>query len=190
MRLAQLDHTTLTGDDRALYQDMKSGIEKSFKGFVAIDANADLVGPWNPWLSFPKFGKPVWELVKALADAPTLPGPVREIAILVTGAVLRADYELYAHIHVAEIKGLADDQIRAIVCGQRPTNLTREQGLAYDFASALAQGGEVPELVYRQASATFGQDGAAEFIYLVGLYAMVCVTLSGFKVPVPTSDYA
>lgn len=46
-------------------------------------------------------------------------------------------------------------------------------------------GSVLPELVYRQAVATFGEDGAAELIYLVGLYCLVSVTLNGFDVPVP-----
>ncbi|GGC36646.1 hypothetical protein GCM10011504_13790 [Siccirubricoccus deserti] len=31
----------------------------------------------------------------------------------------------------------------------------------------------------------FGPHGAAELIYLVGLYALVSMTLNGFDVPVP-----
>lgn len=190
MRLSQLDHTTLTGDQKALYEDMKDGIEKNFKGFTAIDGSQDLIGPWNPWLTFSKFGGPVWDLVKALADNPKLPKPVREIAILVTGTHFHSDYELYAHIHVAEDRGLGDDTIRTIVSGHRPPDLPREQGLAYDFAAILVDGGLIPPLLYSAMVDTFGEDGTAEFIYLVGLYCMVSTTLNGFKVPVPADGDA
>lgn len=40
-------------------------------------------------------------------------------------------------------------------------------------------------LTYRQAIALFGEEATAEFIYLVGLYCMVSVTLNGFDVPLP-----
>ena len=46
----------------------------------------------------------------------------------------------------------------------------------------------LPELIYRQAVEAFGQHGAAELIYLVGLYCLVSVTLNGFNVPVPESE--
>jgi 4-carboxymuconolactone decarboxylase len=49
-------------------------------------------------------------------------------------------------------------------------------------------GPHLPELIYRQAVAAFGQHGAAELIYLVGLYCLVSVTLNGFDVPVPQSE--
>jgi len=164
---------------------MRIGIETNFKGFTAINDAGELIGPWNPWLRFAKFGGPVWELVKAVSSAPTLPKPVREVAILVTGAKFHSAYEIYAHVLVAELRGLPDEKIATIVAGQRPADLTREETVAYDVASALVSGGLLPELTYRQAISEFGEDGAAEFIYLVGLYCMVSVTLNGFDVPVP-----
>jgi 4-carboxymuconolactone decarboxylase len=72
-----------------------------------------------------------------------------------------------------------------IVAGQRPGDLTREETVAYDLASALVSGGVLPELTYQQAVGLFGQEATAEFIYLVGLYCMVSVTLNGFDVPLP-----
>ena len=87
MRLPLVPKTALTAEQRPLYEDMRKGIEANFKGFVAINGAGQLIGPWNPWLRYSKFGGPVWELVKALSTAPTLPKPVREVAILVTGAL-------------------------------------------------------------------------------------------------------
>ena len=110
---------------------------------------------------------------------------MREVAILVTGAHFHSAYELYAHVIAAEQRGLPDDTIATIVAGQRPGDLTREQAIAYDVASALVGGGGLPELSWRQAVATFGEASAAELVYLVGLYCLVSVTLNGFDVPVP-----
>jgi alkylhydroperoxidase family enzyme len=164
---------------------MRKGIEDNFKGFIAIDNAGQLIGPWNPWLRFARFGGPVWELVKALSTAPTLPKPAREVAILVTGAHFRSAYETYAHILVAELGGISDDKIATIIAGQRPGDLTRAEATAYDLASALVSGGVLPALTYRQAVAFFGEEGTAELIFLVGLYCMVAITLNGFDVPIP-----
>lgn len=185
MRLPLLPSSDLTAEQRALYDDMRRGIETNFKGFTAINADGQLIGPWNPWLRFAKFGGPVWELVKSLSSSPSLPKPVREIAILVTGAKFHSAYEIYAHVLVAELRGIPDDKIATITAGQRPGDLTREEAVAYDMASSLVAGGVLPRLVYEQAIELFGEAGTAEFIYLVGLYCMVSVTLNGFDVPVP-----
>ena len=185
MRLPLLSPASLSPEQRTLYEDMHEGIETNFKGFKAIDSDGALIGPWNSWLHFPKFGGPIWDLVKALSASPTLPRPVREVAILVTGAHFHSAYELYAHVIIAEARGLPDEKIATIVAGQRPADLTRQEAVAYDVASALVSGSVLPELLYRQSVVTFGEQGTAELINLVGLYCLVSVTLNGFDVPVP-----
>src|SRR5882724_3875677 len=187
MRLPIIKTADLDDKQQPLYDDMRQGIAANFQGFINVRADGALLGPWNPWLHEPKFGKPVWELVKAIAASPLLPPAVREVAILVTGAHFRSGYELYAHVIVAENRGLADDKLATIVAGQRPTDLTRPEAVAYDFASALVGGGVLPELTYRAAVEQFGAHGAAELSYLVGLYCLVSVTLNTFDVPVPES---
>jgi 4-carboxymuconolactone decarboxylase len=107
------------------------------------------------------------------------------VAILVTGAKFRAAYQIYAHVIVGEQRGLTDDKLATIVAGQRPGDLSREEAIAYDVTSALLESGALPELSFRQAVEAFGQHGAAELIYLVGLYCLISVTLNGFDVPVP-----
>lgn len=101
-----------------------------------------------------------------------------------TGAHFRAAYELYAHVIVAEKRGLSDEKLATIVAGQRPADLTRDERIAYDVA-ALVGGGVLPELTYRAAINAFGQDGAAELRNLIGLYCLVSITLNAFNVPVP-----
>ena len=185
MRLSPIAPADLTPEQRRLYDDMQDGIAESFKGFVAIRDDGALLGPWNPWLHEPSFGKASWDLFRALADKPSLPKPVREVAILVTGAHFKSAYELYAHVLVGEQRCLSDEKLATIVAGQRPVDLTQDEAVAYDFASALVNGGVLPELTYKTAIAAFGQHGAAELSYLVGLYALVSITLNTFDVPVP-----
>jgi alkylhydroperoxidase family enzyme len=188
MRLPLIEPADLSPEQRPLYDDMRAGIEKNFRGFSTIAPDGALMGPWNPWLHEPKFGKPIWELTKAMSFSPSLPKHVREVAILVTGAKFRAAYEIYAHVMLAERRGLSDEKIATIVAGQRPSDLARDEAVAYDVASTLVGHGVLPELTYRQAVLAFGEHGAAELIYLVGLYCLVSVTLNGFDVPVPEPE--
>ena len=188
MRLEVIEPRQLTAEQKPLYRDMKEGIEATFKGIKAIRKNGALIGPWNPWISFPHIGRPMWELVKALAVNPKLPRPVREIAILVTGTNFHSGYELYAHLLIAELRGLKDDTLGTLVAGQRPSDLDEDESTAYDVASSLARGGVLPKIIYDKAVRRFGKEGTAELIYLVGLYCMVSVTLNGFNVPIPEQD--
>ena len=57
MRLPLIPPSDLTPEQRALYDDMREGIAKNFKGFIAIREDGALLGPWNLWLHEPAFGK-------------------------------------------------------------------------------------------------------------------------------------
>jgi len=60
MRLRLIAPADLSPEQRPVYEDMRTGIEKNFQGFSTIAKGGALMGPWNPWLHEPKFGKLVW----------------------------------------------------------------------------------------------------------------------------------
>lgn len=110
---------------------------------------------------------------------------MREVAILVTGTRFHANYALYAHVLMAEQRGLDDDTIATIAAGQRPTTLSDAESVAYDAAAALLRGSVLPEPVYQRAVKHFGEEGAAELFYFVSLYSMLSLTLNAFDMPAP-----
>lgn len=188
MRLPLISPADLTAEQHALYDDMREGIASNFNAFRVEREDGALMGPWNPWLHEPRIGKAIWDLTMAMTAEAALPDPVRQVAILVVGARYNAAYEIYAHIAVAEREGMSEERLASLVAGVKPTDFTREESIAYDFAYALSAGGILPEPIYRLAVATFGQHATNELIYLVGLYALVSTTLNGFNVPVPERE--
>lgn len=188
MRLPLIPPADLTPEQTALYTDMKAGISSNFNDFKTVREDGALMGPWNPWLHEPVIGKAIWDLTRAMTMQATLPDPVRQVAILVVGAHFDAAYEIYAHIAVAERENMSKRRLATLVCGEKPDDLTAPESIAYDVTYALVNGGVLPEPAYALAVETFGQRGANELIYLVGLYAMVSMTLNGFNVPVPERE--
>ena len=122
---------------------------------------------------------------KTMYEHTTLPKSVLQVAGLVTGTRLGARYQVYGHEHLAESAGLATAKIATIVAGERPTDLTREESVAPDFASALNGGGPLAETIYQAGVDAFGKEGTAEIIYLVGRFHLVGVILNGYDVSVP-----
>ena len=188
MRLPLIAPADLSAEQRPLYDDMRKGIASNFNAFKVEREDGALMGPWNPWLHEPAIGKAIWDLTLAMTAKATLADNVRQIAILVVGARYDAAYELYAHIAVAEREGMSAERLATMVADLKPTDLSAQESVAYDFAYALSRGGVLPEPLYRLAIATFGQHGTNELIYLVGLYALVSTTLNGFNVPVPERE--
>ena len=188
MRLPLIAPSDLSSEQKPLYEDMKKGIASNFNDFKVLREDGALMGPWNPWLHEPGIGKAIWDLTLAMTANASLPDNIRQIVILVVGARFDAAYEIYAHIAVAEREGMAEKRLATLVANIKPSDLTPQEGVAFDFAHALVRGGTLPEPLYRLAVKTFGQHSTNEMIYLVGLYCLVSTTLNGFNVPVPERD--
>ena len=188
MRLSLIAPSDLTPEQRPLYDAMRKGIAGNFNAFKAEREDGALLGPWNPWLHEPAIGKAIWDLTLSMTANATLPDNVRQIAILVVGAHFGAAYEIYAHIAVAAREGMPAARLATLVANVKPNDLASDESVAYDLAHALSRGGILPEPLYRLGVDTFGQRGMNELIYLVGLYALVSVTLNGYNVPVPEHE--
>jgi 4-carboxymuconolactone decarboxylase len=188
LRLPLIPPDELSAEQKSLYDSMRKGIASNFNAFKVEREDGALMGPWNPWLHEPGIGKAIWDLTLAMTANAVLPDNVRQIAILVVGARYDAAYELYAHVAVAEKEGMSRERLAALVADLKPTDLSKEENVAFDFSYALCRGGTLPEPLYRLAVDTFGQKGTNELIYLVGLYALVSTTLNGFNVPVPERE--
>lgn len=188
MRLPLIAPQDLTAEQKPLYDNMRQGIAGHFNAFIAQREDGALMGPWNPWLQEPVIGKAIWDLTLAMTAKAVLPDPVRQVAILVVGARYKAAYEIYAHIAVAEREGMTAQRLATLTAEIKPTDLDEQESVAYDVAYCLSRGGVLPEPLYRLGVDTFGQHGMNELIYLVGLYALVSVTLNGFNVPVPERE--
>lgn len=187
-RLPLLPPDHLDDVQRPLYDDMKAGIASNFADFQTIDDQGALLGPWNAWLHEPRIGGAIWNLTKAMTAEASLDDSVRQVVILVVGAHFDAAYELYAHIAVAEREGMSEARLATLCSGLKPADLSEQQSGAYDATYALVNGGVLPRPAWDQAVRLFGPHGANELVYLVGLYAMVSMTLNGFAVQVPELD--
>lgn len=185
MRAPPFPPAEMPTDVRRLHDDMVPEIAAHLNGFVSKRADGALVGPFAPMLRFPQFGGPAWLYTKALIENSKLPKPAHEVAILATGGAMNSRYELYAHERVAEEAGLSAAKIAAVAAGQRPADLTDEEACAFDVASTLAAGRQLPESTYRRAVQLFGEEQTAELIYLVGGYCLVSILLNAFDVSVP-----
>jgi 4-carboxymuconolactone decarboxylase len=185
MRLPLLPPAGLSPDQQSLYDDMVDVIEENFGELVARRSDGALIGPFNAWLHFPQFGKPAWAFNRAMWEHSLVSAAIHQLVILVTAAKFGARYEIYGHEYFAQRAGLAEQKIATIVAGERPDDLTPDERAAYDLAAALNRGGPLPETTYRAALSTFGEQGLAEIVFLVGCFSMVGVTLNAFDASVP-----
>ena len=187
MRLVPIPPPQLDDAQRQLFDSIVSFTKAQHANFSFENHEGALIGPFNPMLHFPQFGKAAWGVNVALSENTTLPRPVHELVILLTGARFSSRYEIYAHEIVADGAGLAKDKVASLAAGGRPGNLTDDESIAFDVASVLTRGAQLPDSTYRAAVTAFGEQGVAEMIYLVGFYCLISVLLNGYDAAVPGS---
>ena len=188
MRLPNISPSQLTPAQRPLFDKLHAGISEHLQGFTTQKPDGTLIGPFNAMLHFPTYGGPAWDIFLALAGGSVLPKAVREVVILATGARSGSLYELYSHEALAPKAGLSAAKIRTLAAGERPSDLTDQEAMAYDVAAVLNRGHQVPNTTYNAAAAAFGVQGVAEIAYLVGCYSLISTLLNTFDVNLPGTE--
>ena len=188
MRLPKIPSNLVTSEQRPLFEKLNTGIRENLQDFTTHKPDGSLIGPFNVLLHFPAYGTPVWDLFLALAGNSVLPKAAREVVILATAARFGSLYELYSHEAVAAKSGLTASKIRTIAAGERPSDLTGEESMAYDMAAVLNRGHQVPNSTYDAAVAAFGVQGVAEIAYFVGCYCIISSLLNTFDVNLPGTE--
>ena len=188
MRLPFIPPAELSVEQKPLYDDMKAGIAAKYSNFTTMRGDGAILGPWSAWLYDPDLGRALWESTKGMTRFRHLPEGIRQIVILVVGSKFGAAYEIYAHGAVALSNGMSSQRLTTIVATLRPSDLTNEEAIAYDMATALLGGGVLSPVIWGSALAAFEKEGAREIVYLVGHCCLISMILNGFAIPVPDEN--
>jgi 4-carboxymuconolactone decarboxylase len=184
MRLPLLTPAELTAEQRALYEACEAMTQaEEYQGFEVKNAEDAFVGPWGVMLHFPDLAVPLGQFINVAQKLPGLSERARQVVILTIGARFNVAYELYAHAPLAARAGLRPDQIAALSAGARPADLSEDELLAADVASAFTCGGPVPGPLYDAAVAKLGQQGFDAVVFIVVHYLALGVLLNAYDVP-------
>ena len=144
-----------------------------------------LPGPFNPWMQIPSFGRVAAEMGERLRFRSVLPGKLRELAILTTGAHWKAEFVFWAHARAARTEGLRDSVIEAL---QAETAVPYEddlQRLVHVMSKDLVEAGRARANLAEELADELGWPAVVELVALVGFYCMVSFTLNAFDVELP-----
>jgi 4-carboxymuconolactone decarboxylase len=174
-RLPTLSENTLTPDQRALAESIKSGPRGQFK----------MAGPFAVYLHSPGFGELAQRLGGHVRFKTSVPPRLSEFAILVTAQHWKAQYEWAMHAPMAEKQGVKPQTVRDIQAGRAPKSAPADEKAIYAFAEELYSKRRVSTATFNRVKKILGDAGTVELVGILGYYAMVSMTLNTFKVPLP-----
>lgn len=184
-RLPVLTSDQLNPGQKRVYDNITGDVRRQrARGQRKSDDDGTLGGPFNALLYAPEVGDAVQKLGAALRFESSLPGHLRELAILMVAQRWRANYEWHAHAPIAAREGLDDAVIAAVKAGRTPGAQADVQCI-HRFVTELMDTRRVGDETYTQTRALIGEQGLVELIALVGYYAIISGLLNSFEVGVP-----
>jgi 4-carboxymuconolactone decarboxylase len=174
-RLPELTEASLTAEQKALAESIKSGPRGQFK----------MSGPFAIYLHSPAFGELAQKLGGHLRFKTSVSPRLMEFAILVTGAHWKAQYEWAMHAPMAEKQGVKPQTVRDLQAGRAPKSAPRDEMAIYAFVKELYAKRRVSTPVFNRVYKLLGEAGTVELVGILGYYAMVSMTLNTFMAPLP-----
>lgn len=135
-------------------------------------------GPFLPLLHSPE----VMTLARSMGDylryKPSIGTTLSELAILVTAREWSQDYEWFMHAAIAEAAGIGADVIAAIRDGRRPTGMTADEEMVYDFSIELHRNKRVSDATFARVDTRFGKQGIVDLTGINGYYTLLAMQLN------------
>jgi 4-carboxymuconolactone decarboxylase len=159
----------------------------------AVDAfktarGVDITGPFHPLLRSPELMTRTRAMGDYLRYKSALPPRLSEFVILLTAREWTQQYEWNAHYPIAVKAGVPREILDAIADGRRPTGMSDEETVLYDFCRELHRDKAVSDATYARALKAFGEQGVVDTIGISGYYTMLAMTLNTARTPAGQSS--
>src|SRR4029078_4429902 len=117
----------------------------------------------------------------------SLPPRLSELAICVTGAFWKANFEWYAHAPLAIKAGIDPAAIEAIRTGGTPKLTKSDQQAIYDFPIELITRRRVSDTTFERTKKEIGLTSVIDLVGIIGYYSLVSVPPHALQRPLPDS---
>src|SRR5262249_46158958 len=95
-------------------------------------------------------------------------------------------FEWFMHVPLALKEGISADTVAALRAGSRPTTMSEEEALVYDFTVELMSQHGVSDPTYRRSVDRFGERGTIELVGTIGYFVWMSMVLNVAHTPPET----
>jgi 4-carboxymuconolactone decarboxylase len=174
----------LVGDRfRPLKYDEMTGEQRTMIDHLLAGERGGVRGPFNVLLRSPEVGDLAQQFGGSMRFHTALPRDVSETIIIMTGRFWMAQYEWTAHKAAALQNGVKPAIVDAIATGKRPTGMSPQMEVAYNFIDELLTTHQVTDATFKAAVDTYGEKGVVDMMGLSGWYCLVSMALNVDRYP-------
>jgi 4-carboxymuconolactone decarboxylase len=162
--------------------------QKKVHDAVVAGPRGRVVGPIKVWLKNPGLAEHAQALGAYARFNSSLAPRLSELAIIITGAFWKANYEWFAHAPLAIKAGIDPTAVEAIRTYRTPRFSKADEQAIYDFAHELLTTRRVSAATFERAKKELGETSVIDLVGIVGYYGLVSVTLNAFELPLPEGE--
>ncbi len=146
---------------------------------------APISGPWIPLLRSPELMTSAFTMGTYVRYNLSIGPMLTDFGIMVVARIWAMDFEWSIHAPQALKEGVSKDIVDALADGRRPTGMSDDQALVYDFSTELQQNRRVSDATYDRAVKRFGENGVIDLVGLNGYYTMLGMTFNTARISAP-----
>lgn len=165
--------------------DKMTDAQKKAAEELVAGPRGSLVGPFVPLLRSPEFLSRLQKTGEYLRFNTKLGSNISEFIILVTARQWTQQFEWDTHYSLALKAGVKAETVAAVAEGRRPTGMSADEEIVYDFLAELRQNQSVSDATYSRAIKRFGEQGVIDMTGIAGYYSMLAMIMNVARTPLP-----
>ena len=142
-------------------------------------------GPFEPLMYSPQVMSQARAMGDYLRYKSAIGNTLSELAILLTAREWTQDYEWSVHYPIALKAGIRQEVADAIAAGRRPTAMSPDEQIVFDYTSELLKNKEVSDATFERTKLRFGPRGVVDLTGIVGYYTFLAMQLNAAQYPAP-----
>lgn len=159
--------------------------QKKAAAEITSGPRKELVGPFIPLLRSPEFMSRLQKVGEYLRFTGALAAGTREFVILLIARRWTQQFEWYSHESLALQAGVKPETIKAISEARRPSDMTADEELLYEFVTELHVRQSVSDPIYEKIVGRFGEQGVIDITGLCGYYTLLGMLMNTTRTPMP-----
>jgi 4-carboxymuconolactone decarboxylase len=142
-------------------------------------------GPFEPLMYSPQVMNQARAMGDYLRYKSAIGNTLSELVILITAREWSQDYEWYLHSPIALKAGIKAETIEAIADGRRPTAMSEDEEIVYDFSTELHKNKRVSDRTFERAEKRFGKQGVVDLTGINAYYTLLAMQLNVARYQIP-----
>jgi 4-carboxymuconolactone decarboxylase len=138
---------------------------------------------FNIALRSPEAGDILFTLGDRVRFHMSVPDKLKELTIILTARYWATQFEWLAHRRAAVQAGLNDAKAQAIAEGKRPTGMSADEVVVYNFITELYNTRRVSDANYAALKNLVGERGVVDVILTSGYYQVVSMYMAIDRFP-------